>query len=277
VGITLLCGVPSEPTMAATSSQQDCNPDQVQVNVLAKDEDGLEFRWSKQFLLQQPLLTLRTQWADAHRLPAAVVGFEDFREKEVDLERTPAELGWDSNNIVQLQAIPVDTKFAAKTAVPVPGKTNVPTSVGTKKMLASMKVDASNGLASAQTDTVVPSTAPVPSAAPTIPRQVPKRARKKAPEGAGIREATSDGAAGEPRLSMESSQLSQCSSVAVSSGSEDEELIVFESVNPKNEGSASYDRYEKYKVAKTRTQAMELGASREDIRYDYKKGFFKKA
>jgi len=43
--------------------------------------------------------------------------------------------------------------------------------------------------------------------------------------------------------------------------------------NPKTPGSLSYDRYEGYKAATTIDEAIALGASRDDIRWDYELGY----
>jgi len=46
--------------------------------------------------------------------------------------------------------------------------------------------------------------------------------------------------------------------------------------NPKRPGCMAYKRYKKYQVATTVQEAMELGATRADLKYDFGKGFFKK-
>jgi len=56
----------------------------------------------------------------------------------------------------------------------------------------------------------------------------------------------------------------------------DGEEIVFEPVNPKKEGSGAYDRYEKYKSARTVAEALNLGACKGDIAHDFKRGFLKR-
>lgn len=38
--------------------------------------------------------------------------------------------------------------------------------------------------------------------------------------------------------------------------------------NPKREGTKSYTRYEKYKMAKTKGEYLELGGTRADYKYD---------
>jgi len=54
------------------------------------------------------------------------------------------------------------------------------------------------------------------------------------------------------------------------------EMIRFEQKNPKRSSEPPYERYEKYKKAKTVQQALHLGALRADIRWDFKMGFLKR-
>jgi hypothetical protein len=49
--------------------------------------------------------------------------------------------------------------------------------------------------------------------------------------------------------------------------------IDFDQTNPKNHGSASWERYEKYKRAKTLRAVVSLGGKSADIPYDYTRGF----
>jgi len=49
-----------------------------------------------------------------------------------------------------------------------------------------------------------------------------------------------------------------------------DDAIRFVQQNPKTPDSLAYKRYDKYKTAKTVQQALNLGATRPDIRYDYK-------
>mmetsp|Transcript_52721 Transcript_52721/g.83670 ORF Transcript_52721/g.83670 Transcript_52721/m.83670 type:complete len:282 (+) Transcript_52721:44-889(+) len=53
--------------------------------------------------------------------------------------------------------------------------------------------------------------------------------------------------------------------------------IIFEQDNPKRSGSAAHERYEKYKVARTIAEAIELGAWKGDFNNDQKQGYLKKS
>ena len=56
----------------------------------------------------------------------------------------------------------------------------------------------------------------------------------------------------------------------------DDEPVEFQAENPKRSGTTAYERYEKYKLAKTIAAAIEKGAARGDIANDFKKGFFRR-
>ena len=49
--------------------------------------------------------------------------------------------------------------------------------------------------------------------------------------------------------------------------------IQYQQENPKKRGGQPYERYEKYKMARTVNEAKELGASQGDIAHDHKAGF----
>merc|ERR1712048_465271 len=52
-----------------------------------------------------------------------------------------------------------------------------------------------------------------------------------------------------------------------------DEPIKFDQRNPKGFGSDAYNRYERYKRARTVEEALALGAKKGDIKHDFKKGF----
>ena len=49
--------------------------------------------------------------------------------------------------------------------------------------------------------------------------------------------------------------------------------ITYRQDNPKREGSKSFHRYEKYKVAKTIKEFFDLGGSKADLSFDLARGF----
>ena len=52
-------------------------------------------------------------------------------------------------------------------------------------------------------------------------------------------------------------------------------VIELQGANPKQAGSESFERYEKYKHARTVAEAFHLGASKKDLQHDRRKGFLK--
>ena len=54
---------------------------------------------------------------------------------------------------------------------------------------------------------------------------------------------------------------------------QDSTAIKFQPLNPKRVGTASYTRYERYKVAKTVGEARTAGAHSMDLKVDIEKGF----
>jgi len=53
--------------------------------------------------------------------------------------------------------------------------------------------------------------------------------------------------------------------------------IVFQQDNPKAPKGTAFARYEKYKVATTVDDALRRGAALGDVKFDFLKGFLKKA
>jgi len=66
------------------------------------------------------------------------------------------------------------------------------------------------------------------------------------------------------------------SSVASDETPQDTEPITFATNNPKRQGSSAFERYEKYKRARTVSEALNLGAVKGDIMHDFKRGFLKR-
>ena len=50
--------------------------------------------------------------------------------------------------------------------------------------------------------------------------------------------------------------------------------VQYQQENPKRKNSSVYERYEKYKAATTVQEAHDRGATKQDVAYDYDKGFF---
>lgn len=125
------------------------------------------------------------------------------------------------------------------------------------------------------------------SAPPEPPEQPPKRRRTEAdaaPEPPARPRATAvkAGAQRKPaaRVSAAGEQVqeepSTPSRMAKSAGCLSEDEIAFQELNPKPEGSQARDRYNAYKAARTVREALALGASKDDLAYDRKRGFLRR-
>lgn len=64
--------------------------------------------------------------------------------------------------------------------------------------------------------------------------------------------------------------------VASVDGISESDPVKFEQTNPKRAGTAAWDRYEKYKSAKTMQEALSLGAAKADFSNDVSRGFCKR-
>mmetsp|Transcript_107784 Transcript_107784/g.332999 ORF Transcript_107784/g.332999 Transcript_107784/m.332999 type:complete len:398 (+) Transcript_107784:53-1246(+) len=381
----------------------------VQVHVEAEDEDDQCYRWSCRVPCCKPLLPMRAQWAEAHGVVEAAVGFEDYLEREVDLQLTPAELGWSSKAPVHLHAVPVDNRFAegaegdipTEAAPPAAKKEPLEATVAAvaappasalRARLAQKQTTAAAPAAALPAPAALPAAAPPapapapaapasaapapapapvpavasPAPAPPAPATAPRAeapiatALKRARDTQDLTEQESESptsmkfapltsctttidlddeleestGSGETGASGSSSSFSTSTSRSYSSGSsgasvtpatpaapaatataanaaaplrkrsrgadgdsvasgaglalkdrgksddgacpQSGESVTFDVRNPKKAGTASHDRYEKYKAAKTPGEALRLGASKGDLLHDFKRGFMKR-
>ena len=78
-----------------------------------------------------------------------------------------------------------------------------------------------------------------------------------------------------PSPSPASAQQEQAPPQAGTSSSSTSGIFKWSQNNPKRPGSAAHARYESYKSATSRSEAISKGAFKEDISHDIKKGFLK--
>lgn len=321
----------------------------VQINVEAEDEDDQCFHWSCRLPAFKSLHPLKAKWAEAHGVTEAAVGFEDYLEREVDLNKTPADLGWTPKATVHVHAVPVDDRFAEGAEGEMPSKASKSvdkveaTKAGGRSEPSPLSALAAR-LASKRQQVARPAAAALPApAAEEAPVAEAEECTQKFPEPAEAARpilAAEEAPVAEavectqkaPEPADESSVFARsfASAVATAGSSghsltihleddEDErpagcqqnwfqelapeastenvaaplrkrpreatsrsvcpledEPVTFQARNPKKAGTASAERYDKYKVAKTRREAMQLGASKGDLQHDFKKGFMKR-
>jgi len=220
-----------EPQTADT--EKLCRVDVIAFDICSK-------RWVKSYDIPatQALRLLREQWANNFQKPAEVVGFEDAKERLLDLQLSPRELGWGAKACVQ--AVPLDAHWAgAEEPRSKAGKGSCQSrEAGTKRQ--------------AEREAERPGT----SRSSGGSRDTGKRRQT---------------VAAAPVTQEDVKDVSEAAPLP-----HDDEAITFEQTNPKRPGTAAHTRYEKYKKAKTPKEAMQVGAQRCDIVHDFGKGFLRR-
>jgi len=277
----------------------------VLVEVTAQDEGDRQYNWSCRLQLSKPALRLRRLWAENHGVPESAVAFEDpsvarsgvdssaWQEEDlVDLSRTPAELGWGERPKVLLVAVPVDEAWMeGAECASVPTKKARVEKEGSK--VAEARVAAR--VAEARVAEARVAEARVPEArvpAARVPEaRVPEAVSRGSAPGRGRGRPPGRGGAMPERPQKPASRAEEAEGVAsavatpASSAAAEEsgdacpldnEPIAFVQTNPKTKGKTSWDRYEKYKAARTPKEALSLGAAKGDLLHDFKKGFMKR-
>lgn len=221
--------------------------------VEAEDEVGKVFRWDGGASLDAPLWGLARRWASAHRVSEEAVGFEAAKDSacEVDLACSPAQLGWSDRNRVCLFAFPRSSPDRVASAAS--GAAAVVSPRPPRKRPVDEAAEFSGAKAAKKVEAKGKAIAPAVKAGPAA-KAVPAAKVAVAP----IR--------GDRYKEYDGTPLP-----------ENDERIVFNQENAKRLASSGWERYEKYKKAKTLDQALSLGAAKGDIAHDWKKGFFRRA
>ena len=228
-------GTPPTDVADVACSQEKDAVGEVCITVLAEDELGRVFEWTRSLPSGGPLSDLARNWAVEHSVPDSAVGFdfldpEAGERREIDLGRSPLELGWPSQ--VRLFAFPLDMEFAEK----APRQERSRSRKGRRKASASTAPPAAAAAAT-------PAVPPAPDAAAAAST---RRGRS-----AVVRGVSND----DDHPAMH-------------------EAIAYLQENPKQLGSRGWERYEGYKGAKTPAEALALGSAAGDLKHDWKKGFY---
>ncbi|CAJ1344449.1 unnamed protein product, partial [Effrenium voratum] len=227
----------------------------VQFLVLALSEGESEHRWKGSCALAAPLSQLAKKWATFHQVPESSVGLE-LKGKELDLQKSPADYSLDTNAQVELLCFPKEEDFMEPQA------------------------EASRGERRRNREKARPEATSKPEKAKEEPE-----AKEKEAKGKKRRAEVKVENKAEPKKRERAGAKAETAKPSRAGGglveNQDgmpgfEEPIEFLQTNPKKAGATSFDRYEKYKMAKTIKQALALGAAKGDIQYDWKKGYFKK-
>lgn len=287
----------------------------VSVIVTADSEDNQTFTWEEKVTRTCSLKKLAKMWAAAHGVPDTAVGFEDPQGFELDLKKTLIQLslvgGKDTASVVRLVAFPLDDMYAEaedKTAdvrdVEVPSRKHqksasnapvppvpLPPPATEPPVEAKVKpekrerdeeaVDRPAAKAAKKPDRPASADAPeAESAAETTPAKAPPAPKAKVK--AAAKESPAKSPAVDPKGKAKAKSSGAEQSKAKPAGTDgptprDDDPIEYVQESPKRQGTAAYDRYEKYKKAKTPNEAMALGAVKGDIAHDFKHGYMKRA
>mmetsp|Transcript_24560 Transcript_24560/g.70082 ORF Transcript_24560/g.70082 Transcript_24560/m.70082 type:complete len:139 (+) Transcript_24560:58-474(+) len=89
----------------------------VQVTVVAEDENGVLYRWTRLTPASSPLRVLTRQWAKEHLVPEEAVGYAAHTAKrgaqeDLDVGKSSQHYGWSSGEEVNICAFPLDEGLA---------------------------------------------------------------------------------------------------------------------------------------------------------------------
>lgn len=273
-------------SMEADSSSNHCK-----ITVKAETEDN-EHVESKHLVEKGTALkVLVKEWATRYHVPVHAVGLEDATGAVINLDMTPLELHWEST--AEVHAVPVDEDYMEGKAPG--GKENQQISSGTNPPKANRQISSDTTSPKAKRSRVQKSglpqttqvhhdsspkvsaeisqlsTSPSVSAASPVNVGVPSLAQVNQlteASGSAARMSTKQPTATVPSMPQ--------GRVAGGGGALPgyDEPIIFVQKNPKRPGTESAQRFDKYKAAKTITQALALGACKGDIKNDWDKGYF---
>jgi len=245
------------------------NSDLVRICVKAESEDDQEFDWHTCLCLNQQVRVVANAWAAAYGVPVGAVGLDEQQSgRELDLSMTPMDYEWAPGSSVSLKAYPTEENL--------------------------MEVEV---VAAAEPE-------PTPDAPEAASRAAPRAASKAATKPAAKKEGRhplsrhrrtgglSRGSSVQPKQrpmqqqqQQQQQQQTQQQVFARPAGrgdaTPDDDApgkvapVVWDQTNPKRAGSCAFDRYERYKRAKTVGEALSLGAAPGDISFDFKKGYLK--
>lgn len=276
-------------------------PDAVPVVVEAQDEVGVAFENSYLLPPSDAIRPLLDAWAHDNQVPTSCVTFEDAEGRILDLDRSPAELGWlHASSPIRVFARPAEEEAedggtseaqllpggspSSPVAPPFPAapwnSAAAPWNKGFDPDDEEVDLfgDADDGGgATRSAPEPEPKRRRLETEAAAATKDPPTRPRATAVKaGARRKPATRVIPANGEEAQEEHSTPLGSERPTKSAGCFGEDEIVFQESNPKPKDSQAHDRYDAYKVARTVREALSLGASRDDIAYDLKRGFLRR-
>jgi len=231
-------------------SRKPPEENEVAISVIAELGDGTCSVWTRCYAHPGSLQQLASDWSQEHGVPIDAVGYESEppeghdRGARVDVKLSPLELGWSGRRHACIYALPLQSAFVADEG------SALESSARGKKSAA----------------------APARAAAEGRPAKAARKAGGGGSAGGGgaaVAAAAAVGGAGK--------QLERYKNHDGSDPPGLDEAIEYFQDNPKKEGSAGWQRYENYKLAKTPQEALDLGSAKGDLVHDWRKGYYKKA
>lgn len=216
--------------------------------ITAEDGPGEEHQWHCLVYPQTTLQEVIEHWAARYQVPPKAVVLED-EGVELDANATPKSLHWAKGAQKMLCAVPCDEEHMH------PGDLEIPCAATMPKEREKRPAEVEPEPRAKAKAKVVQASKPEP--APKAKPQKPETASKPKPA---------------PEATERAKALPARSGVPT-----DDEPIRYEQENPKKAGSTAAERYDKYKVARTPREAISLGAAKGDIKYDFERGWLKRA
>lgn len=244
----------------------------VQIMVQAESVDDKTFDWHTRLCIHEPVSMVARAWEAAYGIPPNSVGLDDQSGHELDLDRSPAQYGWAPGTLVSLRAYPTEENLMESHEAGPPAWAIAPMPAAPKS--APMKRPAS---------AIVPTPA-APKSPPTAAnerRHTLRRRKGSLSRGSASAEANGPRSA-KPKQQPQQQMQKVYARPAGRGGDAPKAAapgkaaaVIWDQTNPKRPGSNAFDRYERYKRAKSMDEALSMGAITGDIRFDLTRGFLK--
>eukprot|EP00929_Paragymnodinium_shiwhaense_P053642 TRINITY_DN26869_c0_g1_i4.p1 TRINITY_DN26869_c0_g1~~TRINITY_DN26869_c0_g1_i4.p1 ORF type:complete len:243 (+),score=46.82 TRINITY_DN26869_c0_g1_i4:239-967(+) len=229
------------------------------VCIEAEDENHNVFAWMEKMPCNLPFSELRRLWADAHEVAWEAVALEDVAGRRLLVDESPLQKLSPKGKELRLVAVPVDPAVASDSKV-------------CEEYCKRTAQDASKKARAARSRSRGDAR-PTPAEPASAAKKQAKTGRSRSRGDA--RPQVNAAEAGKPDAEGQTAYV-RYPAYDGSSAPQAEEAIAYEQENPKQVGTAGWERYEKYKSARTPTEALALGAAKGDLKHDWKKGFYKR-
>lgn len=256
----------------------------VLIETLALDPCN-QYSWKYRLSLHATIRDLAVAFAGSHGVPATAVGFGFLDGEDLEMDKEASSFGWKAGQHVKLQAFPVDPIFIVQEK----GAPQPPVKKAKKDVAAANVTAKENGKSKKEKEKEEKQSAKAArqASAEAVSKENSKTQKAKDEEKQTakaarqvVKESSKDSGKAKGSAAEEAGGKSQkdekLRSVPTSDLPGEDDPIEFDVVNKKRMGSAAWERFEKYKQAKTMRQALELGAARGDIKYDLKSGLCRK-